>query len=85
MTLLVVIQMELRVYLVDWRRFVLTLPEYRASLDIMQEYIKLMGLVGKPPIVKKHVQMLLPANLLGYPNWSSRWRFCCKYGWWVGI
>jgi hypothetical protein len=68
MMLLVVIQMESRVDLVDWRRFVLTLPEDWASVDIMQEYIELMGLVGKPPVVEKHIQTLLPVNLLGYPN-----------------
>jgi hypothetical protein len=83
--LLVIIQMESRVNLVDWQHFVLTLPEDWASLHIMQEYIELMGLVRKPPIIKKHVQMLLPTNLSGNPNWFSRWCFCCKYRRWVGI
>jgi hypothetical protein len=83
--MLLVIQIESRVDLIGWQRFVLTLPEDRASVDIMQEYIKLIGLVGKLPIVKKHVQMLLPSNLLGYPNQFSRWCFHCKYRSWVGI
>jgi hypothetical protein len=48
MMLLVRIRMESRVNFVDWRRFVLTLPEDWASLDIMQENIELVGLVGKP-------------------------------------
>jgi hypothetical protein len=76
MTLLIVIRMESRVDFVVWRHFVLVLTEDQASLDIMQENIKLVGLVGKPPFVEKHVQAL---------PWFSRWGFDCKYGRWDGI
>jgi hypothetical protein len=85
MMYLVVIRMESRVNFVDWWCFVLMLPEDRASLDIIQENIELVGLVGKPPIVKKHIQAFLPPNLSGYPNRFSRWCFRCKYGRRVGI
>jgi hypothetical protein len=85
MKLLIEIQVESTVNFVDWWRFVLTLLENWASLDIMQENIELMGLARKSSIVEKHIQVLLPANLLGYPNWFSRWCFRWQYGRWVGI
>ena len=45
----------------------------RAAANVVQDYIKIMGLIGIAAIVKENVWAPSPPRLRGYSDWLSRW------------
>ena len=77
---------EVRVDIIEWWRGMLSFAENRTTIDIVQEGVKLVGLIGESSIVIKDVIGSLP--LLGLRRDSNgRWLVCgmwlCVHNRWV--
>ncbi len=62
---LVVMRIKARVDFINRRGGMLTLVEDRDPLGVMQNEVKVVGLIGEAAIVKKYIQSLLATNLAG--------------------
>jgi hypothetical protein len=71
--LFVVRREEARINVVERGRGMFAPPKNWAALNVMQDHIKVVRLVGKPPIVEKYVGTLLAPNLPGDSDWLAGW------------
>ena len=70
---LVVMGQEPRIDVVEWWRGVLAPTQDRAAANVVQDYIKIMGLIGIAAIVKEYVRAPSSSRLRGDSDGFSRW------------
>ena len=72
---------EARVDIVNRRRDMLASPKNGSALDVMQDNVELVGLVGEPPIIEKYIRALPTPNLPSDSDWLAGWIGRCEDVW----
>jgi hypothetical protein len=81
----VVISMEARVDIVEWRSRVLPFPQARFSLNIMEDDIELVGLIREPAVLEENIWPFLSLKLTGNADGFAGRRVGSKYWRWARI
>ncbi len=81
----VINRMKTRIDVVQrWSRVLLS-PQDRTALNIVQNNVKLVQLIGEPAVVDENVWSFPPLNLSGDANGFAGRQVCIEDGWWPRI
>ena len=61
------------------------LPKNRAALDVMEDDIKLVRLIGKTAVVEEYIRTLLATNFASDSDWLAGWTGRGTDAWSVAI